>query len=363
MGNEAQYRDLSLSNPFLPGFSEIVVILIERVSMAIAFMAGLFGILYFTLAPSVATTAIEISRVQLAGYNCKMISGISRSINPFPNAYSSLPSREALMNFSDNVVQAGKAISIRNANFPPLPDCSMGADCSEPLFKSRNFLYDQVLEYENVQFDYYDDCFAQAQFSCTYVDIPPEGSCRNFDDSYNRDFYPDLKSSISCKSLKGKLQLAPKTSTGSNMQIKYSWARLLNETLGFGECNNQVVMLQNLSTCSNVQSQHCRGLTKFISSFERLLGNFITPKSICLPFVDNPPYLCKKTESLSVPSILSQSLAFTTSALALANTLFFYAAKMHHKWKASAQVADNSGIEPEHSAANVAKYDKPETIP
>ena len=352
-GNQAQYRDLSLSNPFLPGFSEIVIVRIERVSIAIAFMAGLFGILYFSLAPSAATTAIEISRVQLAGYNCKMISGTSRAINPFPNAYSSLPNREALMNFSDNLVQAGKAISIQNSNFP---NGYCMSDCGESIFNQRNFLYDQVLEYENVQFDYYDDCLAQAEFSCTYVDIPQGSSCPQVESGS----WPELKSSISCKSLKGKLQLAPKTSTGSNMQIKYLWASLLNETLGFGECNNQFVKLQNLTTCSNVQNQHCRGLTKFLSSFERLLENMITPATICLPFLDNPPYLCKKTEPLSVPSILSQSLAFTTSALALANTLLFFATKMHHKWKSTAQVADNSGIEPEHSAANV---DKPETIP
>jgi hypothetical protein len=95
----------------------------------------------------------------------------------------------------------------------------------------------------------------------------------------------------------------------------------------------------------------------FMATFQDLIGKLVwTPEVICKPFFNNPPYICSKAVPPSVPSILSQSLAFTTSALAAVKAILFFSVKMFRK----APVADNSGIELDHSVSNVAK---PEETP
>ena len=73
MSDDIKYRDSSKLD-YLPAFNDSNVVRIDRVSIAIAALVGLFGILYFSLAPAAMSTDVVVSRVQLSGgYTCKMM--------------------------------------------------------------------------------------------------------------------------------------------------------------------------------------------------------------------------------------------------------------------------------------------------
>jgi hypothetical protein len=72
MANEPHYRDQSKLD-YLPAFNDRIVVRIDRVALAAAVAVGLFGILYFSLAPAAMSTDVTIGTVQQDGYLCIMI--------------------------------------------------------------------------------------------------------------------------------------------------------------------------------------------------------------------------------------------------------------------------------------------------
>ena len=336
MANEPQYRDLSKANPFLAPFNEIIVGRIDRVSMASAALVGLFGILYFSLAPAAMSTAIEVSAEKLSGYDCKMISAISKLVNPFSGFFgdgTGIISIQSQSEFVTKMVEASKSV--------PFEAVHSQSSNSQDFFVRNNYLQGQILLYDSAQFDRYENCLARAQITCNWLESAQVNSDRAL--SKFSCSFPDFKSTLQLKPLNTGAQF-------STMTIGYAVSALSNQTLG--KCNQQA----NLLTLSNVH-EHCESLKIFMATFQDLIGKLVwTPEVICKPFFNNPPYICSKAVPPSVPSILSQSLAFTTSALAAVKAILFFSVKMFRK----APVADNSGIELDHSVSNVAK---PEETP
>jgi hypothetical protein len=330
MGNEAQYRDLSVSNPFLPGFSESIVVRIDRVSIATAFVAGLFGILYFSLAPAAMVSSSDSSSVLLGGYNCKMLSAVSRSENIFSRGdvvgqYSLNDSVVLVTDYNSRLNDAVKEIPLVIPYLSIFPYF---------LLEVGSSAGSDSLDYQNARFDTHNDCLvaAQSQTSCKF-------ETESFDGNFGKSV---CYSVISCSSLNGKVRYKK---NGREYGVYTNISLLANPA--FGRCSNQA----NIQACKAI-NENCEGLRRVLAMFTDLTTKLILkPELICRPFLDNPPYLCKKTEAPSVPSILSQSLAFTTTALALAKTVFF-AVKMRNKHTVSKGDDDAPGT---HDEGNTPK--------
>jgi hypothetical protein len=298
MSNDAQYRDLTKIVPYLPAFNDGVVSRIDKVSIASAVAVGLFGILYFSLAPAATSTSVEISSVKLSGYSCKMISAVSRNVNPYAGGGTGLVSQKSLADFNLKVIEAGKGLAASD-------------------IIAQNILSETNIVYENALYDTYEACLAdaQTQTACSwlsatiFVTLPPISHC---------------DSRMFCFSLKKKARLTP---ISSSDPIRLFVNRTSLESTSIGMCNSQA----NTTTCESI-FENCKGLSTYLSKFQEIIRQYVlTPEVVCKPFEDNPPYICTKAAPPSVPSILSQSLAFTTSAFALVKAALFFAVKVFHK--------------------------------
>jgi hypothetical protein len=323
MSNEPKYRDLSELR-YIPSFDDNVVVKIDRASMAFAVLAGLFGILYFALAPAAMSTTTVVSDVKLDGYSCKMISAITRNVNPWPDAESGrlgLISAAALSNYRANADAAART------SFPFLIINGFAENSLFPIFNKMN--PDIYLIYDNVLFDSYDNCLsaARSQTTCKWVKNP--FALRNewwfdpFSQNSVRLVMSVCHSQVACSSLNGKVSWP--SGSGGTTGFFINSSHFANPQVG--KCSNAA----NISTCTNI-NENCDGLTSLMVSFQDLYRKFIlTPEVICKPFVDNPPYICTQEVRLNWASILSQALAFFTSALAAAKTALYLAVKMRHK--------------------------------
>ena len=239
------------------------------------------------------------------------------------------------MKFVTQMAEVSKSIPIVNGMLSSGTFTGIYQSAEYYAWANNNYLANQIFSYDSALWDTYDNCVAGAQITCKWLKS----------EQTNLDY---VSSKFSCSAFKNTLQL--KTNTDGTMSIGYKLSDISNQTRG--KCNQQA----NLTTLSNVH-EHCDSLKSFMATFQDLLGKLVLiPEVICKPFFFNPPYICTKAVSPSVPSIVSQSLAFTTSALAAVKAILFVSVKMFRK----TPVADNSGFEAEHAVSNVAK---PETIP
>jgi hypothetical protein len=338
MANEPQYRDQSKLD-YLPAFNDKIVVRIGRVAVAAAVAAGLFGILYFSLAPAAMTTDVTIVSVQQDGYLCKMIASITRTVMAFSDGINRgvLPIENSNAVKTDVNAQITALVHAVSSEFGdillknPRPDV-----VTMPwlfLLYTSSIVYN--IEYDNVHFNTYDECLAavRAQTTCrmtgdaiaAYTPItgpgrpnPPTTACM---------------SSIQCFSFNDKLVFARPETVWIN--------RTLLADPAFGQCNNQA----NATGCSNINS-NCESLKRFRAGYENIFRKTImTPELLCKPFLVNPPYICTKSVPPSVPSILSQSLAFMTTALAVVKTVLALAVKVQHSLRKSKNEPDISGSE------------------
>ena len=301
MSNEPRFRDLSKLD-YIPSFNDQTVARIQRVSLVSAICAGLFGILYFSLAPAAMSTIVEVSTAPLSGQDCKMISAVSRSIKTFEqDNVAGVNSKKSLDDWSVEVEKAGESLRLSTFSYFPGP--------------SHNQLQPSNLKYENVLFDSYEACLNSAKIHtfCKWTTsiIAPGHS-------------DGCSSSLSCSSLtlNGLMQL-----TTDRVQFGFDSRKTLLEDPRYGKCNEKA----NVTTCTNI-NENCQGLSDYLSTYQELIQRFVLrPESICQPFLKNPPYLCSKTASLNVPSLLSQSFSFATTALAGVQTLCFFLVQMLRK--------------------------------
>jgi hypothetical protein len=185
------------------------------------------------------------------------------------------------------------------------------------------------VKYSNTQFDTYDDCLA------TYRAQPP--SC-TFVSSKREEFKPSIWNAPSIPYCTTRIQCSEASGT---MLFSESSALYTNMTLladvAVGQCNSQA----NVPLCTNIAS-NCASLERLRAGFEDTVRKLVvTPEALCQPFVKNPPYICTKLLPPSVPSILSQALAFFTSALAAAKTALFFSSEMRHKCQNKAPSKDD----------------------
>lgn len=311
MSNEPRFRDLSKLD-YIPSFNDQTVARIQRVSLISAICAGLFGILYFSLAPAAMSTIVEVSIAPLSGQDCKMISSVSRSIKTFEqDNVAGVNPKKSLDDWSVEVEKAGE--SLRLSTYSPGP--------------SHNQLQPSNLKYENVLFDSYEACLNSAKIHTfcewtTSTQVP----------GYISD---GCSSSISCSSLtlNGLMQL-----TTDRVRFGFDSRKTLLEDPRYGKCNEKA----NVTTCTNI-NENCQGLSDYLSAYQELMKQFVLrPESICQPFLKNPPYLCSKAASLNVPSILSQSFSFATAALAGVQTICFFLVQMLRK-RCGADASDAPG--------------------
>jgi hypothetical protein len=325
MSNQPEYRDQSKLE-YLPPFNDTTVERIDKISLLAAALVGLFGILYFSLAPAAMSTDVSISSIKLSdGFNCKMIASITRIVEMFSygstkGTLSILDSQEKISNFNSQISSI--------ANSQVMSKLLVKNHLMHSGTKPWWFIFDVLnpeaqgnrLRYENSHFDTYDDCIAAARTQTT---------CRLQGEEIDNNSYaggwsvqiPACKTFIHCSSFKGKLEYA------HNAQVSVNRTALQDPALG--KCNNQA----QVSTCTNINS-NCQSLQSFLASYEEIFRkNMFTPELLCKPFLENPPYICTKAVPPSVPSILSQSFAFTTTALAAVKTFLFFAMKMFHKHK------------------------------
>ena len=348
MANEPQYRDLAKLIPYIPPFNDDVVVRIDRVSMTSAAIVGLFGILYFSLAPAATSTLIEVSSVRISGYNCKMISAVTRQIDAFH-----VISDKIFDDFDAEVVAASKSLKVT----------AQSGSIYGLLGKS-------VLNYENAMFETYEACLATAKADTTCKWLPSSYKLS----SSPGPVYPSCLTNILCSSFNGKIWYYLAGNGGAILQV--------NQTLladpAYGKCNNQA----NVSACSNI-NENCQGLGQFLATFEDKIRKIVlTPEVICKPYLDYPPYICSKSQALNVPSILSQSLAFATSALAAVKAISFMVVKMlsqrkiqddvqndmesappNVKSSSNAQVHPESSAMPSYSSSNAQVQPESSTLP
>ncbi len=322
-----RYRDHTKLD-YVPPFNDATVARIERIAIFVAVLVGLFGVLYFSLAPAAKSNDAKVSSVQLFdGYNCKMISSVTRIIDIFTfstNAVDSgtIPLQDSLANVSDFNSQV-VALAVSQSFNGLVLNNRLPAVATPWSFQIPNNVMSSTttnqLKYVNLHFDSYADCLtaARGQTACRLQ------SERAIKYSTTRDpngpLATECAADIRCSSLNSKAIYL------GNLPI------LVNRTvLGdpeFGQCNNQA----NVSACQNILA-NCESLKRFVAGYDEIFRKVVfTPELLCQPFFDNPPYICTKAVSPSVPSILSQSFAFTTAALAVVKTALFFALKILHE--------------------------------
>ena len=307
MANEPQYRDLAKLVPYIFPFNDAVVVRIDRVSMTSAAIVGLFAILYFSLAPAASSTVLEVSSVLLSGYNCKMIAAVTREIQLF----QVVPDK-VLDDFQAEFVIASKSLAVTAQN-----------PSSITAILSKSFL-----AYENAMFETHEACLATAKADTT---------CKWLPSTYKQTSSPVVYSSCitkpSCSSFGGKIFL-------SQNGLEVNQTLLANPA--YGKCSNQA----NIPTCSNI-NENCHGLGEFLAIYQDKIRNTVlTPEVICKPYLDYPPYLCTKSQALNVPSILSQSLAFATSTIAVVKAASFMIVKMLSNVEVVPSFTAPSNVEP-----------------
>jgi hypothetical protein len=325
MANEPHYRDQSKLD-YLPAFNDETVVRIDRAALAAAAVVGLFGILYFSLAPAAMSTDVTISSVQQDGYICKMIASITRTVTPFSDEQGltrgvlSFENSKAIKSDA-NARLAALAVSsefdklvLKN----PMPDALIRPWLFQ--FLEAFVLGSDALVYDNSHFDKYDDCLATARAQTT---------CRMKNDVEFPGYSPGpavfgaptstvCKTSIYCFSLNDKATITGPFDVHVN--------RTLLADPAVGKCNDKA----NVLTCSNINS-NCQSLKQFLAGYENIVRKIAyTPELLCKPFLTNPPYICTRAVPPSVPSILSQSFAFMTTALAVVKAALFLAVKMRH---------------------------------
>jgi hypothetical protein len=335
MANNAVYRDQSKLD-YLPAFNDTTVDRIDKISLAVAAIVGLFGILYFSLAPAAMSTEVKIGSQQLSGYTCNMIASVTRE-TLFLSQYeqpSTMTRAESLATYSEfNSKILAYAVS---SGFVPL---FLDNFDSPPSRRWPFYLVDELkLKYANTLFDTHDDCIKAARDQptiCTlragtYVLVKRYSG----NDPQTGQIKEDLtcQAEIHCSSLNG-------TVINSNIVGTISMNQALLANPAVGQCNNQA----NVSFCIDINS-NCASLERFRAGYEDIARKIVfTPEALCKPFEKNPPYICSKSLPPSVPSILSQALAFFTSALAAAKTALFFASEMRHKCHNEAPSKDDGG--------------------
>jgi hypothetical protein len=334
MSNEPKFKDLSKLD-YLPAFNDKIVSQIDNISLLAAAVVGLFGILYFSLAPAAMSTDVVIRSSQLSdGYNCKMIASITRKEKVFSDL-----TQKGIVPIGDSETKKSDA----NAQLAALANSSefyrMFLPNGQAAFLQWSFQIQDgstvadrdALAFDNSQFDTYEDCLAAARAQTT-CSMPKDALYQFYAFSVPQQHI--CKTSIQCSSLNEKVYY-------TSFEVWLNRTQL--ESPAFGKCNNQA----NVSTCSNINS-NCEIIKRFRSRYEDILRkSLLTPELICRPFLVNPPYICTKAVPPSVPSILAQSVAFMTTALAVVNTMLFYAVRMHNRYK------KYNGVEPEVSGSEL----------
>jgi hypothetical protein len=297
-----RYRDHTKLD-YVPPFNDATVARIEKIAIFVAVLAGLFGVLYFSLAPAAKSNDAKVSSVQLFdGYNCKMISSVTRIIEIYsfsPTAVDSgtIPFQDSLANVSDfNSQVAALAVSqsfnglVLN-NRQPAVQTPWSFQVPNSVGTPTN-----QLKYLNLHFDSYADCLAAArgQTACRLQSEKAIVYLTTRDPSGPKA--TECAADIRCSSLNGKAVYL------GNLQI------MVNRTvLGdpeFGQCNNEA----NVSACQNILS-NCESLKRFVAGYDEIFRKIVlTPELLCQPLFDNPPYVCTKAVSPSVPSICRNHL-------------------------------------------------------
>jgi hypothetical protein len=343
MANEPQYRDQSKLD-YLPAFNDKTVVRINRISLVVAAIVGLFGILYFSLATAAMSTDVAVGSVQLSnGYQCKMIASVTRTTEIFSTYRpGTIPVQESLAKISDFNSQI-LALAVSSGFVPLFLPWNLGSGRSDQYSFQLSSQTSYDLKYVNTLFDTYDDCLATArvQTKCT-LKASVLHSAMDVTSGP-----PVCRSEIFCSSLNGKV-----FTTYSSGEVYVNRTLLADPAVG--RCNNQA----NASSCFNINS-NCESLERFRAGYEDKIRKIVfTPEFICQPFFENPPYICTKAVPPSVPSILSQSFAFTTTAIAVVKAMLHAAAEMLHK---RAKVEDEVSGTKRYVPANVVAV-QPETV-
>lgn len=337
--NDPWYRDQSKLD-YLPAFNDTTVARIDRISYAIAALVGLFGILYFSLANAAMTNDVAVSSVRLSdGYSCKMIASITRTVDIFTNSW-----RKGAISISESQAK----VSDFNSQIADLPVSAALVPLilknPRPDYVTRPWEFQieimssdgNQLKYDNAKFDTHEDCLtaARAQTTCKmqgdkeFTNYPTTQGVWN---SYDPNV---CQTDLQCSSFNGKVFYSSAAPVYVNRTL------LANPEIG--KCNNQ----WNVSSCSDFNPK-CQSLERFRAGYEeRFRKNVFTPELLCMPFLENPPYICTKAVPPSVPSILSQSFAFTTTALAVMKTVLSFAVKMRHDYKAGKRGQPANAVTP-----------------
>jgi hypothetical protein len=331
MANNAEYRDQSKLD-YLPAFNDITVDLIDKISLVVAAIVGVFGLLYFSLAPAAMSTEVKIGSEQLSGHTCNMIASVTRQtvlLSSFnqPSTMTLAESRAKISEFDSKFLAY-----VVSSGLGPLFTKHYLSGSRWPFQ-----LYDLQLKYENTLFDTHDDCIKAVRDQPTVCTLRPSSPPKEELEIGPPDFSTNVKNTtatckleIYCSSFSGTVN-----DVNSLGQVYAVQALLANPAVG--QCNSQA----NVPLCTNINS-NCASLERFRAEYEDIARKIVfTPEALCQPFVKNPPYVCSKSLPPSVPSILSQALAFFTSALAATKTALFFSTQMRHKFHNKAPSKDD----------------------
>jgi hypothetical protein len=301
MSNDPSFRDLSHIQ-YLEYLDEVSVARIEKISVASAAALGLFGLLYFSLAPSAQSSVVEISSTTVPGSTCKMLAKVSMSYDPFlETGYKEGPGIVPL--------------DSRYAFLAESKGSKIGAILS-PAYEDnwQVFFPKQMLIYRNTLFNSYSDCLsaAKVQTKCVWSEFAKfEGQS-------------DCNGAMKCSGFGSDAYLSLQTQIGASITFSFNQSVLDDPKLGACPIQAQP------SSCFRLEA--CAGLEKYIAAFTELVKKYIlTPELLCEPFLNNPPYACVKSVPLTIPSILSQSFAFASSALAASKLFMLFLVKYFRK--------------------------------
>lgn len=307
MANDPKFRDLSL-HPFLEKFDEVTVLRIDKFSIISSVVTALFGFVYFAFAAR--TTDVQIVSNETAGYDCIMMSSWSLSYDPFRRTlYQAAPGIVPLL--SQNTFL--NELSVTGENLPGRDNQGIGWE----------WVFKQNLVFSRLLFEKHSDCLASAntQTTCDFSDIVESGGNNNH-----------CLARVKCSSFNGRAALVlPSSNFVTSRNVYFLKTSLADDQIG--ACASPAVP----SNCTLI-TQHCRGVQDFVAAFQNLVKQYIlTPELLCEPFKYNPPYACTRTVPANGFSVLSQSLALATSALAASKTVMFLFVKYLKNGQLSSQ--------------------------
>ena len=293
------------SLPLADGFDEVKA---ERYAMLVysiasLLFAGIF-IAYFQI-DALKEDVITITTKPIAGQTCQSLSAVNKQV-PFYSFTTAMACPEDFIDSS-----------------PPL--------CTPGFSIKKSTQVAPVIQYDSAFYETYGDCLQAVSTSCTLSMIVTG----NYYSSYRADRYTGTYKDVyvSCSFAPGITLAGLQSGNVSLLKLcnadngdamyacmpdrpkqgcySYHYA---NGTWSIPDFNYGV----NCFKYDNDFYDYVSTFTPMTAAtLTSVVNDLMPPSSVCAPYLQNPPYQCTRRAALSAFNVLSQSLAITTTCIAL----------------------------------------------